>query len=39
MNLALFQHAILWEDPVANYDTVEQKLATLSADVDIIILP
>ena len=39
MNIALFQQAIVWEAPAANYRMVEEWLAPLQSPVDIIVLP
>lgn len=39
MNVALFQQAIVWEDPEANYRLVERQLEGVPKEVDIIVLP
>lgn len=39
MTLALFQQSIVWEDPAANFRMVEQRLDSLSSEVDMIVLP
>ena len=39
MTIAFFQQDIAWEDKAANYRLVESTLSTLTAPVDIIVVP
>ncbi|MBC71653.1 nitrilase family protein [Flagellimonas marinaquae] len=39
LNIALIQTDLYWEDPVSNRKMLEEKIASISGDVDLIVLP
>lgn len=39
MKIALIQIPLVWEDPKSNRDYIEQKINTLEADTDLVVLP
>ena len=39
LQLALYQHSIIWESPKDNLAILEQNMANLKEGVDIVILP
>ena len=39
LKIALIQSHLLWENPIANLEMFSEKIATISDDVDVIILP